>query len=79
MRFTEFKLNENSNKELESALINTLTNLRGEADDRDQSSEISFAAVDQIMKNTFVIHFYALKTLPDSQKWPQSDISKPAF
>jgi len=49
MRFTEFK---NNNKELESALVNTLTNLRGEADDRNQSSEISFAAVDQIMKNT---------------------------
>ena len=36
MRFTEFK---NSNKELESALVNTLMNVRGEADDKNQSSE----------------------------------------
>ena len=43
MRFTEFK---NSNKELESALVNTLMNVRGEADDKNQSSEISFGAVD---------------------------------
>jgi hypothetical protein len=49
MRFTEFK---NNNKELESALVNTLANLRGEADDRNQSSEISFGALSQIMKNT---------------------------
>ena len=49
MRFTEFK---NSNKELESALVNTLMNVRGEADDKNQSSEISFGAVEQIMKNT---------------------------
>ena len=52
MRFTEFKLNENSNKELESALVNTLTNLRGEADKRHEASEISFSAVEEIMKNT---------------------------
>ena len=49
MRFTEFK---NNNKEIESALVNTLANLRGEADDRNQSSEISFGALSQIMKNT---------------------------
>ena len=49
MRFLEFQ---NSNKELESALINTLTNLRGEADEKDQSAEISFDAVTGIMKNT---------------------------
>ena len=50
MRFTEF--NESKTSELESALVNTLANLRGEADDRNQSSEISFGAIDQIMKNT---------------------------
>ena len=49
MRFTEFK---NNNKELESALVNTLANLKGEADERKQSSEISFGALSQIMKNT---------------------------
>ena len=49
MRFTEFQ---NVNKELESALVNTLTQLRGEADDANQTSEISFDAVQQILKNT---------------------------
>jgi|TARA_B100001245_G_C22631170_1_gene310889 hypothetical protein len=68
MRFTEFKLNENSNKELESALVNTLTNLRGEADKRHEASEISFSAVEEIMKNTGHPTFsYALfKNLYDS-------------
>ena len=68
MRFTEFKLNEKSNKELESALVNTLTNLRGEADKRHEASEISFSAVEEIMKNTGHPTFsYALfKNLYDS-------------
>ena len=68
MRFTEFKLNENGNKELESALVNTLTNLRGEADKRHEASEISFSAVEEIMKNTGHPTFsYALfKNLYDS-------------
>ena len=48
MRFQEF----NTNSELESALVNTLTNMRGGADDKDASAEISFDALDQIMKNT---------------------------
>ena len=39
MRFTEFK---NNNKELESALVNTLTNLRGEADDEAQEEVYQF-------------------------------------
>ncbi len=54
MRFTEFKnkLSEGGNKEVESALINTLNQLRGEADSRGESSEISFGAVEEIMKNT---------------------------
>ena len=45
MRFLEFQ---NSNKELESALMNTLNQLRGEADEKDQSSQISFDAVTSI-------------------------------
>ena len=49
MRLAEFQ---NVNKELESALVNTLTQLRGEADDANQTSEISFDAVQQILKNT---------------------------
>ena len=49
MRFLEFK---NSNKQLLSALMNTLNQLRGEANEKDQSSQISFDAVTSIMKNT---------------------------
>jgi len=49
MRFQEFQ---SSNKELESALVNTLTNMRGDANDDDQTAQISFDALDQIMKNT---------------------------
>ena len=54
MRFTEFKnkLSEGGNKEVESALITTLNQLRGEADSRGEASEISFGAVEEIMKNT---------------------------
>ena len=48
MRFFEFK----PNKDLESALVNTLMNMKGDADDKDQSSEISFDAVKSIMANT---------------------------
>ena len=47
MRFFEFK-----NKDLESALYNTLLNMKGDADEKDQSSEISFDAVENIMTNT---------------------------
>ena len=46
MRFFEFK-----NKDLESALFNTLKNMKGDADGKDQSSEISFKAVENIMTN----------------------------
>ena len=49
MRFQEFQ---STNKELESALVNTLTNMRGDADDDKDTAEISFPALDQIMKNT---------------------------
>ena len=49
MRFNEFK---NTDKQLESALVNTLMNLQGDADDRNTSAEISFDAVKEIMRNT---------------------------
>ena len=49
MRFNEFK---NTDKQLESALVNTLMNLQGDADDRNTSAEISFDAVTEIMRNT---------------------------
>ena len=48
MRFFEF----NQDKDLESALVNTLMNMQGDADEKDQSSEISFDAVKSIMSNT---------------------------
>ena len=48
MRFYEF----NQDKDLESALVNTLLNMQGDADERDQSSEISFDAVQSLMTNT---------------------------
>ena len=48
MRFYEF----NQNKDLESALVNTLMNMQGDADEKDQSSDISFDALKSIMNNT---------------------------
>ena len=50
MRFVEFQ--DPKTVELQSAVINTLTNIRGDANDADQTTEISFAALDQIMQNT---------------------------
>ena len=49
MRFFEFN---KSNTDLESAIINVLMNMKGDADERDESSEISMDAVKQIMSNT---------------------------
>ena len=49
MRFFEFN---KSDSNLESAIINVLMNMRGDADDQDQSSDISMDAVKQIMSNT---------------------------
>ena len=47
MRFFEFQ-----NKDLKSALMNVLMNMKGDADEKDQSSEISMDAVKGIMSNT---------------------------
>jgi hypothetical protein len=47
VRFFEFK-----NKDLESALINVLMNMKGDADDKNTSSEISMDAVKSVMANT---------------------------
>jgi hypothetical protein len=49
VRFFEFN---KSDSNLESAIINVLMNMRGDADDKDQSSDISMDAVKQIMSNT---------------------------
>ena len=66
MRFQEFQ--DNKTVELQSAVINTLTNIRGDANDAEQTTEISFAALDQIMRNTGYPQFnYNLfKTMYDS-------------
>ncbi len=47
MRFFEFQ-----NKDLESALVNVLSNMKGDADEKNKSSEISMDAVASIMNNT---------------------------
>jgi hypothetical protein len=49
VRFFEFN---KSDSNLESAIINVLMNMRGDADDQDQPSDISMDAVKQIMSNT---------------------------
>ena len=49
MRFFEFN---KSDTDLESAIINVLMNMKGDADERDEPSEISMDAVQQIMSNT---------------------------
>ena len=49
MRFFEFN---KSDSNLESAIINVLMNMRGDADEKDRPSDISMDAVKQIMSNT---------------------------
>jgi hypothetical protein len=49
VRFYEFK---NTDSDMEAALINVLMNMKGDADEKDQPSDISMDAVKQIMSNT---------------------------
>ena len=49
MRFFEFN---KSDTDLESALINILLNMKGDADEKEQASDVSMDAVKQIMSNT---------------------------
>jgi len=49
VRFFEFN---KSDTDLESALINILLNMKGDADEKEQPSDISMDAVKQIMSNT---------------------------
>ena len=49
MRFYEFN---KSDTDLESALINVLLNMKGDADEKDKATDISMDAVKQIMSNT---------------------------
>ena len=53
MRFFEFN---KSDTDLESALINILLNMKGDADEKDKASDISMDAVKQIMSNTGYQH-----------------------
>ena len=73
MRLAEFQ---SSNKEIESALINTLTNLRGDADDRNTTAQISFDAVDKLMKNTgyHTFHYNLFKKMYDKSQALQNVI-----
>ena len=66
MRFFEFQ--DSKTIELQSAVVNTLNSIRGDANDAEQTTEISFAALDQIMKNTGYPQFtYSLfKSMYDS-------------
>jgi len=50
VRFFEF--NNKSDSELESALINILLNMKGDADEKDIPTDISMDAVQNIMSNT---------------------------
>jgi len=49
VRFFEFN---KSDSDLESAIINVLLNMRGDADEQDRASDVSMDAVKQIMSNT---------------------------
>jgi len=49
VRFSEFN---KSDTDLESALINVLLNMKGDADEQDKPTDISMDAVKQIMSNT---------------------------
>ena len=68
MRFFEFQ--DPKTVELQSAVVNTLNSIRGDANDAEQTTEISFAALEQIMKNTGYPQFnYSLfKKMYDSSK-----------
>ncbi len=65
MRFFEF-----NNKDLKSALMNVLMNMKGDADEKNKASEISLDAVKSIMSNTGypAFNYDVFKTLYDQDK-----------
>ena len=65
MRFYEFK-----DKDIKSALINVLMSMKGDADEKDQTSDISMDAVKQIMSNTGfpTFNYDVFKTLYDQDQ-----------
>lgn len=50
MRFREFQ--DPQTAQMQSAIAGVLNSIRGDADDAEQTAEISFGALEQIMKNT---------------------------
>lgn len=73
MRFYEF----NQDKDLESAIVNTLLNMQGDANDKEQSTEISFDAVTKIMANTGypAFNYEVFKNLYDNGKTLKSVVA----
>lgn len=73
MRFFEFQTDE----KLASAIMNTLNNLRGASDDDAESGEISFDALEQIMKNTGypMFNFALFKKMYDGSELLKSVVS----
>ena len=65
MRFYEFQ-----EKDFKSALMNVLMNMKGDADEKDASSEISLDAVKDIMANTGypTFNYDVFKTLYDKDQ-----------
>ena len=72
MRFFEF-----NDKDLKSALMNVLSNMKGDADDRDSSATISVDAVKDIMANTGypAFNYDVFKRMYDQDKDLQNLIS----
>ena len=72
MRFFEF-----NNKDLKSALMNVLSNMKGDADEKNRTSQISFDAVKDIMSNTGypAFNYDVFKRLYDQDKDLQNVVS----
>ena len=72
MRFFEFQ-----DKDLKSALMNVLMNMKGDANDKNKASEISFDAVKNIMTNTGypVFNYDVFKKIYDQDEDLQNVVS----
>ena len=64
MRFYEFQ-----EKDLKSALMNVLMNMKGDADEKDKATEISMDAIKDIMANTGypTFNYDVFKTMYDKE------------
>jgi len=72
VRFFEFQ-----DKDLKSALMNVLMNMKGDANDKNKASEISFDAVKNIMTNTGypVFNYDVFKKIYDQDEDLQNVVS----